>query len=199
MYISKISIQSTWCRDTYQLHQALWQLFPDRENDLRDFLFRVEARVPGKGCCVLLQSAHEPISSSAAQVIASKPVDYRLEAGKQLRFRLRANPVKTIKDEQKRMGRDGQIKRCRVPLCKPQEQSQWLERKFFPAAKLLNVETTAESPLFFSKKGQAGKIQPVNFEGLLLITDSSMFMSLLRQGIGPAKAMGCGMLSLARA
>ena len=39
----------------------------------------------------------------------------------------------------------------------------------------------------------------VIFEGLLRITDTNAFLQTLVQGIGPAKAFGFGLLSLARA
>lgn len=199
MYLSKVIIQNAWCRDAYQFHQALWQLFPSQTEQKRDFLFRVEARNPGRGCDVLLQSMVAPESSTAAQVLACKPIALHLEEGTQLRFRLRANPIKTIKDEQQRFNGKGQIKRCRVPLLKEQEQHQWLARKLSLAASVERVESANELPLFFSKNGADGKIQPVNFEGILTVADAPALLALLKNGIGPAKAMGCGLLSIARA
>lgn len=199
MYLSKVTIHNAWCRDAYQFHQALWQLFPSQGDQKRDFLFRVETRHPGRGCDVLLQSIAVPESSAAAHVLACKPIAFCLNEGEQLRFRLRANPIKTIKDEQQRLDGRGQIKRCRVPLVKEQEQHQWLARKLSPAARLEAIESAGELPLFFSKKGAGGKIQPVNFEGFLTVTDAPALLALIKNGIGPAKAMGCGLLSLARA
>jgi CRISPR system Cascade subunit CasE len=34
----------------------------------------------------------------------------------------------------------------------------------------------------------------VTFEGLLRVTDGNAFVSLLKNGIGPAKAFGCGLM-----
>ena len=198
MYLSKVIIQNAWCRDAYRFHQALWQLFPSQSSQKRTFLFRVEAKNPGRGADVLLQSLDVPTASVAAQVLACKPVAFQLEEGAQLRFRLRANAIKTIKDEKKRLDGRGEIKRCRVPLLKEQELHQWLERKFSLAARLEHIESTNELPLFFSKNGTGGKIQSINFEGILTVTHVPALMSLLKNGVGPAKAMGCGLLSLAR-
>ncbi|NUQ01432.1 MAG: type I-E CRISPR-associated protein Cas6/Cse3/CasE, partial [Armatimonadetes bacterium] len=39
----------------------------------------------------------------------------------------------------------------------------------------------------------------VDFEGLLIVTDPPRFCEALRRGIGPAKAFGCGLLSVAPA
>ncbi|EAA1049248.1 type I-E CRISPR-associated protein Cas6/Cse3/CasE, partial [Escherichia coli O28ac] len=46
-------------------------------------------------------------------------------------------------------------------------------------------------------EGKNGKIQTVCFEGVLTINDAPALIDLLQQGIGPAKSMGCGLLSLA--
>jgi len=35
------------------------------------------------------------------------------------------------------------------------------------------------------------------FDGSLTVSDESAFIALLRSGIGPAKAFGCGLLSVA--
>ena len=49
--------------------------------------------------------------------------------GQRLRFRLRANPIKTIRDENGRKNKKGEIKRCRVPLLKENQQIAWLKKK----------------------------------------------------------------------
>ncbi|EHO1257424.1 type I-E CRISPR-associated protein Cas6/Cse3/CasE, partial [Escherichia coli] len=52
-------------------------------------------------------------------------------------------------------------------------------------------------PQYFSGDGKSGKIQTVCFEGVLTINDAPALIDLVQQGIGPAKSMGCGLLSLA--
>jgi hypothetical protein len=39
---------------------------------------------------------------------------------------------------------------------------------------------------------------PVSFQGILSIEKPTEMISLMQTGIGPAKAFGCGLLSLAR-
>ncbi|WP_338803863.1 type I-E CRISPR-associated protein Cas6/Cse3/CasE [Xenorhabdus griffiniae] len=197
MFLSKVWIDWRWAKDPYQLHRALWQLFPNRPNDTRDFLFRIEAQHFGRGAEALLQSALAPSSAQAAQVIVNKPIQWSIPNGAKLRFKLRANPVKTIKDGEQRRDRNGRVKCCRVPLIHEEEQLQWLSRKLAGAALLSTVWVTPESPIYFCKDDIKGKIQPISFEGQLIVQEGDVFTSLLRQGIGPAKAMGCGLLSLA--
>lgn len=199
MFLSKVWIDWHWAKDPYQLHRALWHAFPDRPDDERDFLFRVESLEPGRGAQVLLQSAMAPHSGEVASVVASKAVTYPLEGGMQLRFKLRGNPIKSIKDPQQRLNSKGEVKACRVPLIHEDEQLAWLTRKLSPAAELQTARAIREAPLYFRKAQMGGKIQPVCFEGMLTVTDAKALKSLLQSGIGPAKAMGCGLLSLAPA
>ncbi|EQB8194509.1 type I-E CRISPR-associated protein Cas6/Cse3/CasE [Escherichia coli] len=55
----------------------------------------------------------------------------------------------------------------------------------------------SERPQYFSGDGKSGKIQTVCFEGVITINDAPALIDLVQQGIGPAKSMGCGLLSLA--
>ncbi|MBC8951111.1 MULTISPECIES: type I-E CRISPR-associated protein Cas6/Cse3/CasE [Xenorhabdus] len=196
MFLSKVWIDWRWAKDPYQLHRALWQLFPHRPNDARDFLFRIEAQHFGRGAEALLQSVQAPSSAQAAQVIVSKPIQWSIPNGAKLRFKLRANPIKTIKDGEQRRDRNGKIKGCRVPLIHEEEQLQWLSRKLAGAALLSTAWVTPESPIYFYKDDIRGKIQPICFEGQIIVQENESFITLLSQGIGPAKAMGCGLLSL---
>lgn len=198
MYLSKVVVGWRWAKDPYQLHRALWQLFPDRPQDQRDFLFRVEGSEASQGMNVLLQSTYSPQQAKVAQVLATKVLKPVLLQGLTYHFRLRANPVKTIKDEQGRLNARGEIKTCRVPLLGEEECMKWLARKLVPAAQLQSARMVKEPVLLFQKKGVDGKIQTVCFEGVLVVNDAEALASLIHSGIGPAKSMGCGLLSLAR-
>lgn len=196
MFLSKVWIDWRWARDPYQQHRALWQLFPQRPDSRRDFLFRVEERQPGRGAGILLQSALRPEDARVARVLATRVMPERLPEAARLRFCLRANPVKTIRDTQ-RPDRRGEPKRLRVPLIREEDQLAWLGRKLGGVAELETAYTITEPPLYFRKENISGKIQPVRFEGVLTVTDANGLLGLLARGIGPAKAMGCGLLSLA--
>ncbi|EOC1426151.1 type I-E CRISPR-associated protein Cas6/Cse3/CasE [Cronobacter dublinensis] len=197
MYLNKVMVNWRWARDPYQLHRALWQLFPDLPQAKREFLFRTEHQQPGTGALLLLQSALPPVDAPVAHIIASKPFEPVLNVQQSLRFRLRANVVKTIKDAHGRLDSAGNPKRCRVPLIKEEEQLQWLQRKLNEAALLKQACVMPEKPMFFEKANMGGKILPVSFEGVLTITDPLRFIQILQTGIGPAKALGCGLLSIA--
>lgn len=205
MYLSKIHIPWVRAQNPYQFHQALWRLFPEREQAERDFLFRVEQQQKGIGAQVLMQSAQSPQSGAdSPALLALRDYDPVFPQGQRLRFRLRANPIKTIKDESKgAVEKKGKTftKTVRVPLLHEEQQQAWLARKLQPFAQLETLIVQPESVLYFrkGKDQRSGKIQTVMFDGILLVTEPEAFNAALKHGIGAAKAFGCGLLSVARA
>jgi CRISPR system Cascade subunit CasE len=147
MYLSKIALDKKYAARPYQWHRALWSLFPERPAAQRDFLFRLESCSPTGRALFLMQSAQLPSSSADAEVIAAKAFSPRLSEGMQLRFKLRANPVKTIRDAGGRLNGKGEVKHCRVPLIDPDQQIAWLQRKLAAVAEIADVIAVTEPPL----------------------------------------------------
>lgn len=198
MYLSKVLICGAACRNPYEIHRALWNLFPEDADADRDFLFRVEQAGQNRHE-VLMQSLREPvISSDDARILACKEYKLSLQPGQSLRFLLVANPIKMIKDEKGRTNTAGDPKKCRVPLIKEEEQRAWIERKLQDAALLGTLIVDPVLPLRFRKSREdcAGKIQQVSFQGVMKVEDPDRLTGLINTGIGPAKAFGCGMLSV---
>jgi CRISPR system Cascade subunit CasE len=202
MYLSKVMIHGSISRNPYEIHRALWRLFPEDADAERDYLFRVE-RSGQQQAEVLMQSCREPVAHElpGIKLMASRDYPLNLSMNQRLRFLLVANPVKTISDENGRLNSKGEVKKCRVPLIHEVEWRAWLERKLAGVVDLETVIAEKRFPLNFrkAKEKRVGKIQPVNFEGILQVKDSSSFVDLVSSGIGPAKAFGCGLLSLVRA
>ncbi len=200
MYLSKILIKGSACRNPYEIHRALWTLFPENEDAGRDFLFRV-GHSDRDHAEILMQSVREPErSSNMVQILACKEYPLLFRPRQRLRFMLIANPVKTISDETGRKDADGETKKCRVPLIREEEQRSWIERKLQNAASLEMLAIDPVFPMTFRKnrEDRAGKIQPVRFQGVLKVEEPEAVMELVQSGIGPAKAFGCGLLSLAK-
>jgi len=204
MYLSKIHIPWHQAQNPYQLHQALWRLFPGIEGADREFLFRVEQLQRGIGAQVLMQSAMQPQSGEQSPaLLAQREYVLNVQNGQRLRFRLRANPIKTIKDSSKgSVEKKGKTftKTVRVPLLHEEQQQAWLERKLQAFTQLETLIVQPEPVLYFrkAKEGRSGKIQTVMFDGVLTVIDAEAFNNQITKGIGPAKAFGCGLLSLAR-
>ncbi len=198
MYLSRLLLTGEQLHNPYEIHRTLWLAFPDAVEQSRDFLFRVEQRT-SRQVQVLVQSQRQPVANIGnARLLASKPLELNLLEGSQLRFMLMANPVKTIADEQGRLDSKGVVKKCRVPLIKEEEQIAWLKRKLEGVASVNLVEIEKQLPLYFRKGNKSGKIQPYAFKGVLQVVDAQALHGILQQGIGHAKAFGCGLLSLAR-
>lgn len=200
MYLSKVYVLWAKARNPYELHRAVWRLFPGHEKDERGFLFRVETERRGGGTELLVQSEWAPEhQSDEVRVLATRRYLPTLRQGQPLRFRLVSNPIKTIKDEKGRRNEKGEVKSCRVPLIREDEQLDWLNRKLQAAAYLETAVVHAIKPLYFRKGGRAGKVVAVTFDGLLTVTDPEQLWQRMQNGIGPAKGFGCGLLSIARA
>lgn len=204
MFLSKVHIPWRQAKKPYEFHQALWRLFPGYEDAEREFLFRVEQVQAGVGATVLLQSAIEPEGGEQSPLLlAQREFELSIPSGQRLRFRLRANPIKTIKDSSKGVvEKKGKTftKTVRVPLLHEEQQQAWLERKFQDFARLETLIVQPDPVTYFRKpkEGRSGKIQTVLFDGVMTVTHSVEFETQVAHGIGPAKAFGCGLLSVAR-
>lgn len=134
-----------------------------------------------------------------------------LEAGQRLRFRLFANPTRKIDtatgpDGKRRNGR-------RVPLTSDEARLTWLQRKASEGGfRLVQSRVAPAVPDVREsqqqqRRGRKGRgtrsarltFDGVLFEGILEVEEAERFRQTLSSGIGPGKAYGFGMLSLARA
>ena len=206
MILTRAEIPWPAARDPYQHHRSLWALFPDKPTESRrsddeprqGFLFRVESNRPGHPARVLIQSKHPPVEAQGVDLIASREVHPRPTPGQRLGFLLTANPVRAIKDLEA-TGKPGKKRTsCRVPLVREDEQRAWLERKLEDAAVVETVALLPHQPLYFRRGNRAGKLVPLSYEGVLRVTDPGHLLHLMENGIGPAKAFGCGLLLVRR-
>lgn len=171
--------------------------FPDKEDGGPGrVLFRVEPDHRSQGIMVLVQSTGPPDWSKLnvkEDFLVEKPEikEYKpeLKKGQLLRFRLLANP--TVKKDGKRLGILGE-----------QEQYQWFTRKseqcgFEP----LNIMTVPVGFVKASKnKGKTPiSLHAVRYEGIIRVREPETFVESLQNGIGSAKGMGFGLLSIAPA
>lgn len=198
MYLSKVLLTGAACRNPYEIHRTLWKMFPEDAQAERDFLFHIE-KSERTATVILMQSERKPeVSYNGARILACKEYQLALQIDQRLRFLLVANPVKTINDENGRTNKEGDLKKCRVPLIRDDEQRDWLSRKLKPASEPEDIFIDPRHPLYFRKTGMAGKIKPVVFQGILKVVDPEALVQLLQQGIGPAKAFGCGLMLVRR-
>ncbi|MCB0209749.1 MAG: type I-E CRISPR-associated protein Cas6/Cse3/CasE [Anaerolineae bacterium] len=198
--------------DPYQQHRTVMSAFPETLPEDERVLYRLDVQ-PRTGQMVLLVQSHtEPTWDGLAEKgyllpedpfselrnPAVKVIDLAVQAGQILSFRLRANPTKRLmKDIPERNLKKGQ----RIALFEEPEQLEWLQKKAKNHGFAIgNVHIIDEG----FKRGKTNDEQrlaffAVRFEGHLQVTDPNALVQAVECGIGPAKAFGCGLLSLARA
>jgi CRISPR system Cascade subunit CasE len=206
MYLSKLQLNAqpgcpAVLRDLanpHDLHRTIMRAFPDRsDGGPGRVLFRLEPNRNRSIPVVLVQSEKQPDWSAldelegyliAADTAELTPV---FAVGQKLRFRLRANP--TVKREGKRHA-----------LLKESDQLDWLTRKAAAAGFQLIGVVTARQGKSPSRKTDTENNRhrvthyAVDFEGFLEVKGTEKLQNALASGIGPAKAFGFGMLSLAK-
>lgn len=124
-----------------------------------------------------------------------------LAAGQRWAFRLTANPVRAVAGERDTRGKV-------VPHVTAEQQRGWLleraDRHGFSLEGDLAEQvlvTRRERDSFERGRGerrQRATVSRAQFDGLLEVTDPELLRTSLTQGIGRAKAYGCGLLTLAR-
>jgi CRISPR system Cascade subunit CasE len=214
MYLSRLILNPRNRRvqrevaDPYQMHRSLMRAFPDDlDKGAERVLFRLETSPRSGALTLLVQSWALPDWSWLAEPEARgyllpvgepnpavKSFDLNLAPGQVLAFRLRANPTArhTFEDKKRRVG-----------IYDDQEQIAWLERKGeLGGFRLLSARTGGQvdvgSKIKRDEETHTLKLAGVQFDGLLQVTDPDRLRETVRAGIGSAKGLGFGLLSLAR-
>ncbi|MEW6568790.1 MAG: type I-E CRISPR-associated protein Cas6/Cse3/CasE [Chloroflexota bacterium] len=218
MYLSRLMLnpQSRQVqRETinpYQMHRTIMRGFAHRR-DQASALHRLDVHPRSGAITLLVQSLAEPDWEWLAErdyLLPADPLgglenpavksfDLRLRANQVLNFRLRANPtIKKVRRDERGERRNSN----RVPLVHAEQQAAWLERRADENGfRLLQVDVGQSQELVGHKEesGRPITVYTVQFDGRLQVADPARLRQAVAKGIGPAKAFGCGLLSLAAA
>lgn len=203
-----------WVQGAYADHQWLWRLFPAEPGTPRDFLFH-RREVHGLPRFYVV-SKRPPQAPEPGWQLHSAAYEPKLAPGMRLQFELRANPVVTHSAEGKSVRHDVVMHtkkrllaerrllrwqdlpegdRPALPQLIRSTCAAWLQAR----AQRLGFAFDADSLLVegyqqrVEKKGRL-RFSTVDFAGVLTVTDAQAFGVALREGIGHAKAFGCGLL-----
>ncbi|WP_140724754.1 MULTISPECIES: type I-E CRISPR-associated protein Cas6/Cse3/CasE [Gammaproteobacteria] len=182
--------------DPYEMHRSLVRAFVvDETQTPPRFLWRLETQAAWSDPQLIVQSSRpgnwrylddsagylkEPVETKAVTIEDLLRVDARY------RFRLLANP--TVAREGKRYG-----------LSSEEAQLAWLSRQGERVGFRVEMALVAASDVLTSRKGATRiHLRRALFEGILRASDVAALGNALQAGIGPGKAFGCGLLSLAR-
>jgi len=141
-----------------------------------------------------------PDSEQSYDTLEYDPFLDKLEPGQRWRFRLTANPTKSIK------ATDTSTRGKVVPHVTVDQQVQWLidktpERGFEIVASedgVFNLDVVNREIKKFKRSDQNITLHLATFEGILEIKDDVQFKETITNGIGRAKGYGCGMLTIGR-
>jgi len=207
--------------DPYEMHRTISRAFPNgvfakerRDENATSILFRVDLGPRTLIPTLLVQSREKPewaflqdrkgylLGESdlalGAENPAVKEIYFRFRTGQALAFRLRANP--SVKKD-----REGRKQGRRVGLVREEDQHKWLARKLENAgASLISVNVRKDQlvrgKLFIEKEDEKRmRFLSVQFDGVMRVRDPNRLLETVQAGIGSAKGLGFGLLSLARA
>lgn len=184
--------------DPYDMHRTLVRAFlPEGQAEIPRFLWRLEPVQDWRRPEVLVSSEREGdwdfLQALAGYLragdegVATRCVDLAtlVRPDAVLRFRFAANP--TVSRAGKRLG-----------LVGDDAQLHWLHRQGDQHGFQVQAALVSGGDLMHGRR-QGGRISllRVLFDGVLQVRDAQRLQRAVLAGIGPGKAFGCGMLSLA--
>ncbi|MCU0623521.1 MAG: type I-E CRISPR-associated protein Cas6/Cse3/CasE, partial [Gemmatimonadaceae bacterium] len=202
----------------YLVHQAVADLFGDRDD--RGYVWR---EFPGTASCadVLILSSVAPDETATARMpahrrlasIRSKPFRPELTEGQRLDFEIRVNATRivttTVEEDIMSVG-DG-TRKTRQDIwdavfaagVSPETAmadvyAEWLRRKLEGSAVVHDVGVTERRMIWVRRASAAAPVPFVatNLVGGLLVADPEALVQRMADGIGRARAFGCGLLCL---
>ena len=201
--------------NAYYEHQNLWKLFPHEPDANRDFIYRCEQK--GLARVYYIVSRRKPEQTDAWQV-ESKPYEPKILEEELLSFSLRVNPIIKRKDKEGKAQRHDVVmntkKRLGYSDLPPSERpamadliresgAKWLHGRAEECGFVFEdgaIITERYEQYQTYKQGNKGTIRysTLDFSGILRVTEADKFTRTLLNGIGPAKAFGCGLLLVRR-
>lgn len=189
----------------YRIHQALWKLFETDPNASRDFLYRQEGQADE--LAFLVMSRRQPANDDELWQVQTKAYSPRLKTGQSLAFSIRINPVVKRRDDTGRQHRHDLVMDLkkkdpgtagtqaeRVQLAARQWLANRQSQYGFELAEQTVIVGAYRQWRFAGKGGNRISFSSIDCSGLLTVTDTAHFESALMNGVGPAKAFGCGLL-----
>jgi CRISPR system Cascade subunit CasE len=223
MYLHKISIdkealikdRKRW-QDAYLLHQKIWTIASRSQNQKRDFLYRVEYDTYQNIKCIYLLAPNQITSQNGVKVTVSPRYQPDIETNERLYFKLTANPIikrkengkakeySLIMDAKQRFKIDKQdyLDQYSLDELIYDVGIKWLTRKGEQhgfAVKRFEVIINNDREYNIKPIGRQEYIlRTLDFSGMLTVTDPSLFLKALYEGIGSAKGFGCGLMMVKR-
>ncbi len=196
--------------DIAEMHRTIMRAFPASDDAspraALGVLFRAET--DAQQTIVVVQSqvrpAWERLADGYLAGAQTKDIGDALDAitdGRRLRFLLVANPSRKVAREASRNSQ-------RVELTTHDARHSWLVDRGARHGFCLSgggphdgvrVDRVVTPRPVRGMSHSRVTVKPVRYEGRLVVTDAELFLDAIKRGVGPAKAFGCGLLSVAPA
>jgi CRISPR system Cascade subunit CasE len=177
--------------NAYEMHRTLDRAVSDALSRKKErLLWRIEVGRGGKTGPVIVQTLTRPDWRFLPEGYLAVPAEFkelRLEIvpGSRFRFRLRANPV---------VKRNGKRHALRLP----EQRFQWLSMKAQAGGfSVLSAHLEGEERVWAVKGQSPITLEATTFGGRFVVDDPGAFRTTMEQGMGPAKGLGMGLLSIA--
>lgn len=198
LHLDRRAVKALRITDVYSLHRIIYSLY----EDVRDIDEKQSSTASGilyadqggdvRGRKILMLANREPMSAVDGQhgEVLSKPIPEDFLDHDQYRFKVIVNPTRRDSASRKLVAVRGR-----------EAVSQWFAERassswgFEVAPKQLQVDKI-EVLQFKDKQKRSVTIGQAHVQGLLRITDKAQFSNSFTQGIGRARAYGCGLLQI---
>jgi CRISPR system Cascade subunit CasE len=195
--------------------RVLWRLEPDSAHRA-SLLVLTESRPSWEH--IVEQAGWPSTDDPQALVRPYEPLLDQIARGREFAFRLKANPVSATKQpdapspaQKERLATQARPRGMRVAHRTVEHQLDWFTTRapqwgfalITDSADLPAVRLVARDRLTFTKKrtddspGRPVVLQTATFEGIIRIDDPDLARRSLLAGVGPGKAYGLGLITLA--
>jgi CRISPR-associated protein Cas6/Cse3/CasE subtype I-E len=190
--------RATLTRDAHARHRIVLRAFPGvTKRQQAAVLHHYTRPTAGRPPRLLVQSIAPPDWSFLAayatvQVTNIGPFWDQVAAGQRYRFRLTTSPTRAVSDNH------GDGRGARTRITDSAQQIGWLARILDGAATLTHVEVSAPARTTAHRHGRVVAVISVTFTGVLTVTEPGRLRQHAVAGIGPYKALGHGLLAIAK-
>jgi len=199
-------------RNPYEVHAMVWRIFSDGSKKKRDFIYRLDMQE--RSPLIYAVSEADPADLEGIWHIDQKDYCPALKTGQRLGFSLRANPIRTKRDEKGHQKRHDVVMDAKKLLehsgCPPEarpHESVLVQKEGFNwlASRCENLGFSVERGMvraegyrqhrFRKWNGRMNvAVSTIDLTGALTVIDPDRFEETLYRGVGPAKSFGCGLL-----
>ncbi|SFB96933.1 CRISPR system Cascade subunit CasE [Marinospirillum celere] len=198
LHLDRAAVKALRITDAYSLHRVVYSLYEDdrtaqqKQTSTPSGILYADQGGDYRGRKILMLANREPMEKVNGQhgEVHSKLIPESFLEHEQYRFKVIVNPTRRDSASRKLVAVRGR-----------EEVGQWFTERattswgFEVASQHLQVDKI-EVLQFKDKQQRPITIGQAHVQGLLHITDKKQFTSSFTQGIGRARAFGCGLLQI---